>query len=104
MPNVKRDGRLFKKVPLLCPAERPFFVLPSASRASLASLGTALRCVIPRCVSAEGPLASLGATKKGLGATKKGLGETKKGLGETKKGLGETKKGLGETKKGLGVT
>jgi len=48
--------RLFKKVPL-------YFVLPSDSEASLASLGKASRDFIPRCVSAEGPLGlRLGAT------------------------------------------
>jgi transposase len=38
--------------------------LPSDSEATLTSFGTALRDVISRLPSAEGPLASLGATKK----------------------------------------
>jgi hypothetical protein len=71
-----------------CLKKSPYLVLPSASRASLASLGTASpltsfgkasRDFIPRCVRAAGPLGlRLGATKKGLGATKKGLGATKR--------------------------
>ena len=73
--------RLFKKV--------PYSVLPSASRASLALFGTASRdvisrraslFVIPRHASAEGPLASLGATEKGSGRQKRGLGVTAGGL------------------------
>jgi hypothetical protein len=59
---------LCKKVPL-------YFVLPSESEASLTSFGTALRDVFPRHASAEGPLASLGATKKCLGATTEGLAQ-----------------------------
>ena len=84
---------LCKKVPL-------YFVLPSASRASLASLGTASlstsfgttsRDVIPRSVSAEGPLVlRLGATKKGARGDKKG------GSGRQKKGLGATTGGLAQ--------
>jgi len=44
-----------QNVPLFCPAERPFFVFPSDSEASLTSFGTRLRDVIPRHASAEGP-------------------------------------------------
>jgi hypothetical protein len=40
----------------------PSFVLPSVSEAPLTSFGTASWDVIPRRVSAEGPLASLGVT------------------------------------------
>jgi len=59
-----------KKSPLLlCPAPQP--VLPSASRASLTSFGTASRDVIARRAKAEGPLASLGATKKRVRGDKK---------------------------------
>jgi hypothetical protein len=64
--------------PLFCPAEPPFFVLPSVSEASLASFGTTspphfvrdgIRDVIPRRVSAEGPLACARGDKKRLGVT-----------------------------------
>jgi hypothetical protein len=72
---VKWKWGLFKKVPpLLCPAEPPFFVVPSGSEASLASFGTASRDVIPRHASAEGPLACARGDKKGLGVTKNGSG------------------------------
>jgi hypothetical protein len=65
------------------------WTVPSVSEASLTLFGARHRDVLPRRVSAEGPLASLGATKKrGLGAPKKrGLGAPKKrGLGATKMG------------------
>ena len=115
--------RLFKKVPPTLSCRVSFFVLPSASRASLTSFGTAHRDVLPRRVSAEGPLACLlGATKKGLGATshpcfpeacqcrgtprfargdKKGVrGDKKKGFGATKKGVrGDKKEGSRDKKK-----
>jgi|GEM_PF-4031787 len=74
---VDGNGGCSKKSPLLCPAEPPFFVLPCDSEASLASFRTTLRDVIPRHASAEGPLASLGATKKlDARGDKKGLGAT----------------------------
>ncbi len=65
---------LFKKVPLLCPAE-PKPCIPHFLR-------DGVRDVIPRRASAEGPLASLGATKKGLGVTKNRLGATAGGLAQ----------------------
>jgi len=50
--------------PSLRSVRQPIRVFPSDSEASLTSFRTASRDVIPRRVSAEGPLASLGATKK----------------------------------------
>jgi len=65
-----------KKSPLLlCPAPQP--VLPSASRASLTSFGTASRDVIARRARPRDPSLRSGRQKKGLGATKKtALGDT----------------------------
>jgi len=71
---VKPRVGLFKKVPLLCPAE-PKPCIPHFLR-------DGVRDVIPRRASAEGPLASLGATKKGLGVTKNRLGATAGGLAQ----------------------
>jgi len=73
---VKGKMRTFQKSPLYCPAERPFFVVPSDSEASLASLGTAspriVRDGVPGCPpearKCRGtPRLRLGVTKKGSG-------------------------------------
>ena len=64
------------------------WAVPSVSKASLTLFGTRHRDVLPRCVSAEGPLASLGVTKReAFRVTKReGSGRQKKrGLGVTKR-------------------
>jgi hypothetical protein len=53
----------------------PCFVVPSDSETSLTSFGMTHQDVLPRRVSAEGPLALLGATKKmARGDKKEGSG------------------------------
>ena len=54
----------------------PYSVLSRDRETSLISFGMTHRDVLPRRVSAEGPLASLGATKKRARGDKKGLGAT----------------------------
>ncbi len=105
------------KVPLLYPAEPPFLVLPSVSRASLTSFGTAslrrplgLRLgatkkrarddsphrvipqhapffVIPRHASAEGPLAYARGDREGSSGRHKIARGNKKWHGATRKSL-----------------
>jgi hypothetical protein len=61
----------------------PYFVLSSDSEASLTSFGMTHRDVLPKRISAEEPLALLGATKKMARGDKKGLGTTKSSLRTT---------------------
>ena len=61
----------------------PYSVVPSDRETSLTSFGMTHQDVLPRRVSAEGPLALLGATKKRARGDKKGLGATKSSLRTT---------------------
>jgi len=64
----------------LCPAESSeVSTREKEGTPRLTPRGDISHPVLPRRVSAEGPLASLGATKKGLGATKKRLGTVTQG-------------------------
>jgi len=65
------------------------WAVPSVSKASLTSFGTALRDVLPRHANTEGPLASLGAIKK-----ERARGDKKReSSGRQKGAFGATKRG-----------
>ena len=73
------------------------WTVPSVSERPLTLFGTRHRDVLPRRVCAEGPLASLGATKK-----ERARGDKKRGLGAIKRRrLGRQKVAFGAIKGAL---